>query len=76
MITNYSSQNQLVGFTECVRMNKITSMKQDRLSIKLKRFKLNEADESNDDERKSDIDETIEDKGLLKQNCDQRNFLT
>lgn len=57
--------NQLVGFTECVRMNKITSMKQDRLSIKLKRFKLNEADESDDEEQKSDDNEKIEDKGLF-----------
>lgn len=46
-------------------MNKITSMKQDRLSIKLKRFKLNEEDESNDEEQKSDDNEIIEDKGLL-----------
>lgn len=53
----------MVGFTECVRMNKITSMKQDRLSIKLKRFKLNEADESHDEEQKSDDNEKIEDKG-------------
>ncbi|KAG4075820.1 hypothetical protein HA402_003646 [Bradysia odoriphaga] len=59
------SQNQLVGFTECVRMNKITSMKQDRLSIKLKRFKLNEADESNDDERMSEDDEIVTDKVQL-----------
>lgn len=59
------SQNQLVGFTECVRLNKITSIKQDRLSIKLKRFKLNEADESNDEEQKSDDNEISEDKGLL-----------
>lgn len=60
------SQNQLVGFTECVRMNKITSMKQERLSIKLKRFKLDEADESNDDERMSEDDEEkIADKGLF-----------
>lgn len=40
-------------------------MKQDRLSIKLKRFKLNEADESNDEGQRSDDNEKIEDKGLI-----------
>lgn len=46
-------------------MNKITSMKQDRLSIKLKRFKLNEADESEEDEQNSDDNDKTEDKGLF-----------
>lgn len=57
----------MVGFTECVRLNKITSLKQDRLSIKLKRFKFNEADESNDEEQNGEDEdnEVIEDKGLF-----------
>lgn len=62
----YRSENQSVGFTECVRLNKITSLKQDRLSIKLKRFKLNEADENDDDddeEQQSGNKVDIEDEG-------------
>lgn len=50
-------------------------MKQDRLSIKLKRFKLNEADESNDEEQRSDDNEKTEDKGLLCYIC-SLNILT
>lgn len=36
------------SFTECVRLNKITSLAQNRLTIKLKRFRLDKCTESGD----------------------------
>lgn len=54
-------------------MNKITSMKQDRLSIKLKRFKLNGTNDSNDEERLSEDEEQIADKGMCTPTTVQRS---
>lgn len=49
------AKGQAASFTECVRLNRITSLAQDRLAIRLKRFKMgksskNEAASDSDDE--------------------------
>lgn len=48
------------SFTECVRLNKITSLAQNRLPIKLKRFRMDKCTKSANDASSSD-DENQED---------------
>lgn len=38
-----------IGFTECVRLHKITSLAQNRLAVKLKEFNLAQDDDSDDE---------------------------
>ncbi|XP_055526352.1 exosome complex component RRP45 [Wyeomyia smithii] len=45
--------NKPVGFNECIRLNEITALAQDRLYIRLKRFKLDKNAQNND----SDVDD-------------------
>lgn len=41
--------DSVVSFTECVRLNKITALAQDRLTIRLKRFQLTDAEAADDE---------------------------
>lgn len=53
-------KNVPIGFSECIRLNEITALTQDRLQIRLKRFKLDKTsqdDEQDDEEEDEDEDE-------------------
>ncbi|KAL9693512.1 hypothetical protein quinque_012797 [Culex quinquefasciatus] len=66
--TEKRKKNIPIGFSECVRLNEITALAQDRLHIRLKRFKLDktnqdDADDQEEDEApelESEIDEAAE----------------
>uniref|UniRef100_A0A1Q3FVU6 Exosome complex component RRP45 n=1 Tax=Culex tarsalis TaxID=7177 RepID=A0A1Q3FVU6_CULTA len=51
-----------IGFSECIRLSEITALAQDRLHIRLKRFKLDKANEEEEEEPEveSEIDEADE----------------
>lgn len=49
-----------VSFTECVRLNKITALAQDRLTIRLKRFQLDDDAAVGDDDEEEDDDEAMD----------------
>uniref|UniRef100_U5EZA1 Exosome complex component RRP45 n=1 Tax=Corethrella appendiculata TaxID=1370023 RepID=U5EZA1_9DIPT len=48
--------NESVGFTECIRLNQIAAHAQEKLKIRLKRFKLNSDVKIDDDENDEDHD--------------------
>ncbi|XP_021709561.1 exosome complex component rrp45 [Aedes aegypti] len=53
-------KNIPIGFSECIRLNDITALAQDRLHIRLKRFKLDKnspAEESEDENEEEEHDE-------------------
>lgn len=51
------AKGEAASFTECVRLNRITSLAQDRLAIRLKRFKMGTRSGTNPDALDSDEDE-------------------
>lgn len=51
------AKGEAASFTECVRLNRITSLAQDRLAIRLKRFKMGTAHGTNPDASDSDDEE-------------------
>lgn len=56
-----SAAGKVIGFTECVRLNRITSLAQERLPIKLQEFQLNDenSDEPMEDEDLNDKTENL-----------------
>lgn len=67
------SKNIPVGFSECIRLNEITALAQDRLHIRLKRFKLDKAnqDDEEEEEEDEDQDEDQEDKPKVESEIDE-----
>ncbi|XP_058813710.1 uncharacterized protein LOC131677722 [Topomyia yanbarensis] len=61
-------ENVPIGFSECIRLSQITAMAQDRLTIRLKRFKLDKNNQN--DETGSDEDDEEEKKKELVQQTD------
>lgn len=57
-------KNIPIGFSECIRLSEITALTQDRLHIRLKRFKLDKANQEDEDEEEeepeSETDDVIE----------------
>lgn len=55
-------KNVPIGFSECIRLNEITALAQDRLQIRLKRFKLDnndqdeEAEEEDEDNQEGELE--------------------
>lgn len=47
-------KNIPIGFSECIRLNQITALTQDRLHIRLKRFKLDKTTQNEDDDEESE----------------------
>lgn len=56
----YRAAGKPIGFTECVRLHKITSLAQDRLAVKLKEFNLAKDDECDDEPMDDNTDEESE----------------
>lgn len=54
------AKGETASFTECVRLNRITSLAQDRLAIRLKRFKMGTSHGANPDAMDSDDEEEEE----------------
>uniref|UniRef100_A0A034VUD5 Exosome complex component RRP45 n=1 Tax=Bactrocera dorsalis TaxID=27457 RepID=A0A034VUD5_BACDO len=46
---NAREDNKNTGFTECVRLNQITALAENRLSLRLRNFKMQETNESKED---------------------------
>lgn len=55
-------KNIPIGFSECIRLSEITALAQDRLHIRLKRFKLDKAnqDDSEDEEEEPEVESEID----------------
>lgn len=53
-------KNVAIGFSECIRLNEITALAQDRLQIRLKRFKLDKNDQDDEEIEKEEEDEKEE----------------
>ncbi|XP_055639433.1 uncharacterized protein LOC129777266 [Toxorhynchites rutilus septentrionalis] len=62
--------NVPIGYSECIRLNEITALAQERLHIRLKRFKLdktaldNESEDEEDDEQNLDPEEEQNDEKI------------
>lgn len=59
------------SFTECVRLNKITSLAQNRLTMKLKRFRLDKCTKSSDSDDNSGEDDEGDGTQSVKQEIDE-----
>lgn len=55
-------KNIPIGFSECIRLSEITALAQDRLHIRLKRFKLDKAnqDDAEDEEEEPEVESEID----------------
>ncbi|XP_065076962.1 uncharacterized protein Rrp45 [Ochlerotatus camptorhynchus] len=54
-------KNIPIGFSECIRLNEITALAQDRLQIRLKRFKLDNNDQDEEaEEEEEDVNQDDE----------------
>lgn len=66
-----SRANGTPSFTECVRLNRITSLAQNRLTMKLKRFRLDKCTKTGDSDDDSGEDDENDGTRSVKQEIDE-----
>lgn len=68
------AKGEATSFTECVRLNRITSLAQDRLAIRLKRFKMGKSTRTGQSEAmSSDSDQDAGDSSIKQEPEDQED---